>query len=540
MNPAGPDSLSVVASPSAINPGDEVLLTATANDTRYASSEPTQNIAEARYCIDNPSWIPDTVLYAMSPSDGSFDSKIENLEAMIDTTGLASGRHTIFVESKDINDNWGVPSATFLYVVEPGVSPVIEGYVREAGSNIPVEAAVTAGLFNTTSDPSTGYYSMTVISGTYDMVVTSGNFAPAYANGVIAQDYQTVAQDFVLYPICTTFSDDVENGNAGWTPNSPWAITTESSHSPSHSWTDSPGGQYGNNVSVSLTSQIFDLSQATGVTLNFWHTYATESGYDYGNVEYNSGSGWNVVAQYSGSQGWNQASVSIPELDSQENAQIRFHFTSDGYINGDGWHIDDISITAGGPGCMAPSMPDAEFTSNSPIPLGQPMVFTNQTSGSEPMTYAWDFGDSVGTSSDRDPTYTYTGIGTYTVTLDATNSLGSDTITHTVIVEPGAIASVDLTRITTDTIYTGDAVGFSADLLPDNASKPYAYTIDFGDGMVITGTSVTEPLLFSHIYTSGGSQFIQISVINDVMAEPVSDSLDVYVNFKIFMPLTSK
>jgi PKD repeat protein len=540
MNPSGPDSLSVVASPSAANPGDVVLLTAVANDTHYASGEPTQNIAEARYSIDNPSWIADTILYAMSPSDGSFDSKIENLEAVINTSGLASGRHTIFVESKDINGNWGVPSATFLFIVEPGVSPVIEGYIREAGSNLPVEADVSAGLFNTTSDPSTGYYSMTVISGTYDMVVTSGNFAPAYANGVVAQDGQTVQQDFHLYPICDVFTDNIEGGNLGWTAQAPWAITTEASHSPTHSWTDSPGGNYQDNRNITLTSPTFDLSAATGVTLNFWHEYDTETGWDYGTVEYNADNGWTEVQSYDGFQDWTQESLSIPALDGKPNAQIRFHFTSDTNTNFDGWHFDDISITAGGPGCMAPSIPDAEFTSNSPVPLGQPMVFTNQTSGSEPITYAWDFGDSVGTSSDRDPTYTYTDIGTYTVTLDATNSLGSDTITHTVIVEPGAIASVDLTRITTDTIYTGYVVGFSADLLPDNAFKPYAYTIDFGDGMVITGTSVTEPLLFSHIYTSGGSHTIQISVINDVMAEPVTDSLDVYVNFKIFMPLTSK
>src|SRR5690606_20315650 len=38
------------------------------------------------------------------------------------------------------------------------------------------------------------------------------------------------------------FYDDVEDGNIGWTAQSPWAITAEDSHSTSHSWTDSPGG----------------------------------------------------------------------------------------------------------------------------------------------------------------------------------------------------------------------------------------------------------------------------------------------------------
>ncbi len=434
MNPAGPDTLNVVASPTAAQPGDSVILSATANDTRYLSSEPTQNIAQARFSIDNPSWINGTILFPMAPSDGSFNSKIENIIATVDTTGLTSGRHTIYVESKDLVGNWGVPSATFLYIVNPDVSPVIEGFVREAGTNLPIEAVVNAGLFNTTSNPSTGYYSMTVISGTYDVVVNADNYAPAYANDVIAQDFQTVQRDFVLYPMCTLFSDDVENGNTGWTAEFPWAITTESFHSSSHSWTDSPGGNYNNYRNISLTSPVYDLSDFTGVTLNFWHTYATEAGFDYGYVEYNSGSGWNVVAGYDGDQSWAQAAVPIPGLDEQANARIRFHFTSDIYVNDDGWHIDDISITAGGPSCMPPMAPGAGFTSNSPVFLDSPVNFINQTVGSEPLAYLWDFGDGMGTSPETNPSYTYSAPGTYTVTLTASNDEGVDFITKTVTV----------------------------------------------------------------------------------------------------------
>ena len=529
MNPAGPDTLSVVASPSAANPGDSVILTATANDTRYSPSEPTQNIAEARFSIDNPSWINGAILFPMAPSDGSFDSKIENIVATIDTTGLPSGRHTIYVESKDVVGNWGVPSATFLYIVEPGVSPVIEGFVREAGTNLPIEALVNAGLFNTTSDPSTGYYSMTVISGTYDMVVSADNYAPAYANDVIAEDFQTVQRDFILYPTCTIFSDDVENGNTGWTADSPWAITTESSHSPTHSWTDSPGGNYNDYRNISLTSPVYDLSDATGVTLNFWHTYATEAGFDYGYVEYNSGSGWNVVAGYDGNQAWNQAAVPIPGLDQQANARVRFHFSSDSYINYDGWHIDDISITAGGPGCMPPMAPEAGFTSNSPVPLGSPVNFINQSVGSEPITYLWHFGDGVGTSTDSNPTYTYTALGTYTATLEATNDLGSDIVSHPVTVEPAAITSVDLTLVDPGTIYPGATVGFNADLLPDTAAKPYTYTIDYGDGIVFDGSSNLDPLLLEHIYSLPGDFTVVIDVQNAVMLEPVIDILNITV-----------
>jgi carboxypeptidase T len=544
MNPAGPDSLDLSASPAAVAPGDPILLTASANGTRYAGGEPTQNIAAAQYTIDSPSWITGTITYPMTASDGNFNSTVEGIQATIDTTGLSAGRHTIFVESKDVGNDWGVLSATFIYVIEPGVSPVIQGYVLEAGTNAPLDASVTAGLFNATTDPATGYYSMTVVSDTYDMVVTAANYAPAYSNGVVAQDYQTIQQDFLLYPVCSFFSDDVESGPQGWTAQSPWAITTESSHSTTHSWTDSPGGNYGNNRNISLTSQVFNLSGYTGVTLSFWHTYMTEPTYDFGYVEYSTdGINWTTVASYDGNHpSWSQEQVPIYGLDGQANARIRFRFYSDTNVTADGWHIDDIGLVAGGPGCMPPSAPVAGFSSNSPVPLGQPMLFTNETTGTEPITYTWNFGDGVGASSEISPSYTYSAIGTYTVTLVATNTFGSDSISHPVTVLPAAIASVDLTQVTTGTVYAGDTVDFSADLLPDNAGKPYTYTIDYGDGTVITATSSLDPLSLSHTFISGGNYTIQIWVSNAVMTIPVTDSLDlnVVVMYKIFLPNTVK
>jgi carboxypeptidase T len=206
QNPAGPDSVGVTVSPAAVLPGETVLLTATADDTRYDSNgwgtEPTQNISEARYSIDDPSWITNTVTFPMTASDGSFDSKIEAIEGTIDTTVLSPGRHTIFVESKDVDNNWGVINAIFLTVLTP---------------------------------------------------------------------------------------------------------------------------------------------------------------------------------------------------------------------------------------------PDAGFSCNSPVPLGQPVIFTNQTTGSEPITYSWDFGDSISTSAEINPSYTYAATGTFNVTLVAANIYGVDTVTKTVTVLPSTI-----------------------------------------------------------------------------------------------------
>jgi PKD repeat protein len=77
--------------------------------------------------------------------------------------------------------------------------------------------------------------------------------------------------------------------------------------------------------------------------------------------------------------------------------------------------------------------PTAEFESNSPISLGETAVFTNTSTGDEPLTFLWDFGDGI-TSTLEAPTHTFTAAGTYTVTLTAINDFGTDTVTHEFVV----------------------------------------------------------------------------------------------------------
>ncbi len=117
--PAGPDALNVATSVMTVAGGIPVNLTATINDTRYNNSngtEPTQSIAAAAYTIDTPPWLTTTIpiSYPLSATDGTFNSNIEGVTASVDTSSLALGRHTIYVQGKDVNGNWGAVSATFL------------------------------------------------------------------------------------------------------------------------------------------------------------------------------------------------------------------------------------------------------------------------------------------------------------------------------------------------------------------------------------------------------------------------------------------
>ena len=93
---------------------------------------------------------------------------------------------------------------------------------------------------------------------------------------------------------------------------------------------------------------------------------------------------------------------------------------------------DYITVTA-------PPPPTADFT-GAPTSGSYPLdvAFTDQSSGS-PTSWSWDFGDG-GTATVQNPTHTYQAVGTYTVSLMATNAYGSDTVTKTdyvTVTEPG-------------------------------------------------------------------------------------------------------
>ncbi len=123
MTPAGPDATNLSLSQDNIPAGTSVTLSGTVDDTRYNNSngtEPTQNIAAAEYYVDTPPWVAGSTAIAMSASDGSFDSTLENVEATVDTTGLSEGKHILFVRGKDADNNWGAFSAVFLTISAGG------------------------------------------------------------------------------------------------------------------------------------------------------------------------------------------------------------------------------------------------------------------------------------------------------------------------------------------------------------------------------------------------------------------------------------
>jgi carboxypeptidase T len=124
ITPSGPDVLDLSVLPSSVISGDRVQLTATIDDTRYGDAngqEPVQPIAAAAYYVDSLPWITTThtITHPLEAMDASFDRAIEQVKGEVDTTGLNSGRHLVFVRGRDADGNWGAFSAVFLDVERP-------------------------------------------------------------------------------------------------------------------------------------------------------------------------------------------------------------------------------------------------------------------------------------------------------------------------------------------------------------------------------------------------------------------------------------
>ena len=363
LTPGGPVVTEVnVGGVTVVAPGEPVTFNARIDDSRFSTingPEPVQAIAAASAYLDAPPWRNGAVATPMSPADGSFDAPQEWVAVSVDTTGLAYGRHTLFATGRDASGAWGTTSAAFFWVLDPITAPRLAGEVRSAATREPLAATVTAGPFSTATDPLDGSFELVLPEGIYDVAAEADGYVPYTAHDISAVTGTITPLDFLLAPYQEVLADDVEGGNIGWTAQAPWAITTEASSSPTHSWTDSPGGNYTDNINVSLTSPTVDLADMAGTTLEFSHIYDLEEQLvDHGYVEVSSddGASWESVASYTGwgHTGWEVVTIDLPQLDGMPAARIRFRLETDSYITADGWYLDDILLRAGGSGSTPP------------------------------------------------------------------------------------------------------------------------------------------------------------------------------------------
>ena len=185
------------------------------------------------------------------------------------------------------------------------------------------------------------------------------------------------------------FEDDMENGTEGWWAGSctlperddcsldpyPWALTTASSHSGTHAWTDSPNGNYQNNVISYIYSPQIDLTEVTSATLTFWHRYAFARGDDGAVIvaRRNEEGGWQDdkhLQTFTGTQtAWTQESIDLSPYVGKPR-RIIFRLESNASGTADGWYIDDVAVFSSD-FAPPPLTPDPDFCVTRTCGVGQ-------------------------------------------------------------------------------------------------------------------------------------------------------------------------
>jgi pimeloyl-ACP methyl ester carboxylesterase len=255
---------------------------------------------------------------SLSPSDGRSVARGNSYFADRYTLmGSAGQQIAISMVSSDFD--------TYLYLLRADNMVLASDNDGGGGRNSRIPAG--SGFFTL---PATGTY---IIEATSFLANATGNYS------LVVTDTNT--------PV-TVFNDDMEGGTGEWIPTGTWAQTTAASHSPTHSWTDSPAGNYANNTTVSLISPVIDLTGLKSVTLTFWHRYEFESGFDFGRVLVTTDNGrtFSQLLSFTGTlSSWSQVSVDLSTFAGSSSIRIYFQVISDSSITRDGWYIDDVVIT---------------------------------------------------------------------------------------------------------------------------------------------------------------------------------------------------
>jgi len=355
----GPDVENLALSSTLVQPGDTVTITGTASDMHFSNNnggtQTAQNIQAVNLYLDQPPWAAGSTAIPLTPSDGSFNAPSEAFTGSIDTTGMTTGNYQLYLTVTDAGGVTGVPYGILLTVLDPNDAATIQGQVTDAVTGAGINlASLSYGVASGTS-ASNGSYQLNGLPGTYDLTASATGYATATIASLTTVAGQTLVQNIQLEPFCEVFADDMENGAGNWQADAPWALVAQTGGSPTHAWTDSPSGNYANNLDISLTSNSLNFSQANDLKLQFMHRCDTESGYDFGYVEASTDGGvnWQAVYQCDGQASWQTQQVDLSAYSGLADVTIRFRLKTDGSITRDGWSIDDVKITGWGPACHA-------------------------------------------------------------------------------------------------------------------------------------------------------------------------------------------
>ncbi|MFA7694156.1 MAG: PKD domain-containing protein [Methanoregula sp.] len=151
------------------------------------------------------------------------------------------------------------------------------------------------------------------------------------------------------------------------------------------------------------------------------------------------------------------------------------------------------------------AIPSSSFTTNVTTGVKPLTVQFTDTSGNAPTGWYWTFGEG-GTSTSQNPVYTFTSVGTYSVSLGASNTAGSNTTTKSKYITVTNVATSPIASFTAD-IQSGTAP-LSVQFTDSSTNSPTGWQWSFGDGIQNTEQNP------SHIYTKSGTYSVSLMALN--------------------------
>ncbi len=184
---------------------------------------------------------------------------------------------------------------------------------------------------------------------------------------------------------------------------------------------------------------------------------------------------------------------------------------------------------------IGPLSPNANFTVDINTPcINQPVQFTDQSSAS-PISWEWSFSPNTVTfvngtdANSQNPQVSFNALGSYTVTLIATNEVGSDTQSNTDFIQVNVANADFIAPVTTVTVNNAVTIN---DL---SSCEITSWNWNFGEGATPETATTSGPHYVT--YSTTGPKTITLTV-NDDITETKTNYITVVEPYFIMNNLT--
>jgi PKD repeat protein len=281
--------------------------------------------------------------------------------------------------------------------------------------------------------------------------------------------------------------------------------------------------------------------------ISFYAKWAIEADYDFVQFQVSTDGGTSWIGQcgnytvpgtsangsvqpngqpvYEGTQSsWVLEEINLSDYLGQQ-IKVRFQLKSDGGTTADGYYFDDFKVFYSVP---SNNPPTASFTSPNSVCEGSTVTLTDFSTNS-PSTWAWNFGDGT-SSSQQNPTHTYSTAGTYSVTLTVSNDAGSNSTTQIIVVNANPV--VALVSNDSDNLVCDNGGSIQLIPTPTNASLTGTGVVNstFDPSLANVGVNT---LTASYTDANGCQASAQLSIIVEQCAglsDQYNTSIEVYPN----------